>query len=142
MPSKNKANRTKATQDYWKRHPDKLAAYKAKIKLTGYHINNHLQDNYNLTIEDYAWMWHKQNGLCSICGKAPTRFGLVVDHNHQTGEVRGLLCSPCNSRLGTHEDYHWRLLADTYVRRFKDGTNVVESTEGDPQTGGDHLSVS
>lgn len=56
-------------------------------------------------------MFHAQNGLCAICldvgrsekGDAHTS-GLVVDHDHETGAVRGLLCSRCNAALGLFDD--------------------------------------
>lgn len=42
-----------------------------------------------------------QNGSCAICGKKETESKkLVVDHNHKTGKVRGLLCHSCNTALG------------------------------------------
>lgn len=39
--------------------------------------------------------------VCETCGKSVT---LVLDHNHDTGEVRGMICSPCNMALGLIED--------------------------------------
>lgn len=44
--------------------------------------------------------------VCNICGKLPEETEtkrLVRDHNHKTGYIRGLLCDPCNGRLGTYE---------------------------------------
>ena len=65
---------------------------------------------YNITLEDYNELVEKQNGLCAICGKVETtsnQFGsrpLCVDHNHETGIVRGLLCAQCNHLLGNAKD--------------------------------------
>lgn len=42
--------------------------------------------------------WH--DGRCAICGKAPTPRGLVRDHDHETGSIRGLLCHSCNTTEG------------------------------------------
>lgn len=59
---------------------------------------------YRLTVEDYEQMAADQGGVCAICRKAPTKRALAVDHDHITGKVRGLLCSPCNMGLGSFRD--------------------------------------
>lgn len=68
--------------------------------------NSRLKKNYGLTLEEYDKMLKKQKGVCAICKqKAKRNHGnLVVDHCHDTGEVRGLLCSNCNSGIGLLED--------------------------------------
>lgn len=63
-----------------------------------------LKAKYGLTVQEYDQMLAAQDGACAICGASGSgvsRFGvLVVDHDHETGEVRGLLCSTCNSAIG------------------------------------------
>jgi Recombination endonuclease VII len=59
---------------------------------------------YGLTEDDYDTMYHRQNGRCAICGKLPFNKLLVVDHDHETGQVRDLLCGGCNSGLGMFRD--------------------------------------
>lgn len=61
---------------------------------------------YNLSIADYEKMFKTQGGSCGICGKHQSEFKvrLAVDHNHKTGEIRGLLCNTCNSKLGWYEN--------------------------------------
>ncbi len=59
---------------------------------------------YGITVEQYDAMLRQQNGLCAICGRAPKRFRLAVDHDHETGEIRGLLCTRCNLGLGWFRD--------------------------------------
>lgn len=54
-------------------------------------------------------MWEKQKGLCKICARVMTNDKLtgssvVVDHNHDTGAVRGLLCNECNRGIGYLKD--------------------------------------
>lgn len=62
---------------------------------------DHLRRYYGLTLEQYSKMEQDQGGLCAICRQEPppSKQGLVVDHNHQTGKVRGLLCNRCNTTL-------------------------------------------
>jgi Recombination endonuclease VII len=57
----------------------------------------HLRLAYGMTPEDYQAMVKKQKGLCPICLH---KRRLHVDHDHETGVVRGLLCSGCNSAVG------------------------------------------
>lgn len=54
-----------------------------------------------MTINDYKTLWDKQGERCAICGVgfAEPSNG-CVDHNHETGAVRGLLCHQCNSAIG------------------------------------------
>lgn len=69
---------------------------------------------YGLTVEQYDAMLLSQGAVCAICGSAEAGgFGgrLPVDHDHTTGEVRGLLCHDCNAGLGRFADDPDRLLA-------------------------------
>jgi len=74
-----------------------------------------LKRAYGMTVEDYAKMLEKQNGVCAICGKPETHVKngkiamLAVDHCHSGGHVRGLLCVNCNLGLGYFKDDAGRL---------------------------------
>lgn len=63
---------------------------------------------YGLTVEEFEEIERQQGGVCRICQCPPTgrRNGgrLHVDHDHETGEVRGLLCYHCNNGLGRFKD--------------------------------------
>ena len=52
---------------------------------------------YGLTPKQYASLFDAQGGLCAICKSEPIT---VIDHDHETKEVRGLLCGVCNRGLG------------------------------------------
>ena len=57
-----------------------------------------------VTLEDYNKMSAAQDGVCAICQKVDkTGRRLAVDHDHNTGEIRGLLCGRCNRLLGQAE---------------------------------------
>lgn len=53
----------------------------------------HIQDTYGISYKFYLALYQFQGGRCYICRKVPKRRRLAVDHNHETGVVRGLLCS-------------------------------------------------
>jgi hypothetical protein len=55
---------------------------------------------FNLTVDEYDVILAHQGGRCAICGRPPKADKrLAVDHDHQTGYVRGLLCFLCNRRV-------------------------------------------
>lgn len=69
-----------------------------------------LWDGYKLTVEQWHTIDSHQGGVCYACQQAEPVKGrrLSVDHNHATGEVRGLLCSRCNPILGKLERAYTR----------------------------------
>lgn len=72
---------------------------------------------YGMTLDDYRKLMAAQAGACFICGKRFTA-GRVPqrDHDHATGEVRGLLCARCNTQIGyMHEDVEWLRNALDYL---------------------------
>ena len=70
-----------------------------------YHRDLHLRKKYGMTLDEFNALSEAQGHECCICGeKNKVHKNLVVDHNHKTGEVRGLICSPCNSALGHAQD--------------------------------------
>jgi hypothetical protein len=60
---------------------------------------------YGIIYEDYLSMHREQEYRCKICKRHADEFkkGLVVDHDHKTGHIRGLLCTRCNITLGHYE---------------------------------------
>ena len=61
----------------------------------------HLRRFYGISQDEYNDMLERQNGQCAICGNVPIEGRVLsVDHNHQTKQIRGLLCQVCNAFLG------------------------------------------
>ncbi len=79
------------------------------------HRRSQLKTKYGMTPEDYDRMVAAQGGRCAICGEEPPgdihQRSLHIDHDHLTGQVRGLLCSACNTGLGKFRDSPRMLLA-------------------------------
>lgn len=86
-----------------------------------YHRNYRLR-KYGLTQADYEAMLAAQDYECAICGAEDwaQRKGLVVDHDHDTGLVRALLCDECNISLGKMGESPNRLrAAAAYLEKFR-----------------------
>jgi hypothetical protein len=65
-----------------------------------------LKARFGIGFDEYARMFQSQNGKCAICDKHQAEFNIkfAVDHCHQTGKIRGLLCVHCNHGLGKFFD--------------------------------------
>lgn len=68
---------------------------------------------YGITEERFWEMLREQDNCCAICSVefGPTSRRVAIDHNHRTGEVRGILCAKCNLALGTFQDSPYILKA-------------------------------
>ena len=68
--------------------------------------NATLRKKYGIGVEEYDALLEKQGGVCAICGvnENYSSWYFAVDHDHLTGEVRGLLCNKCNSAIGQLKD--------------------------------------
>lgn len=90
---------------------------------------SHLKRKYGLRIEEYDRMLAAQGGGCAICGN-PGRddISLHVDHDHETGVVRGLLCFTCNNALGDLGDSYERMhRAANYLDRDDELTELART---------------
>ena len=76
-----------------------------------------IRRRYGLSPEEYQAMLDRQGGVCAICEAPPTDKRLAVDHSHETGEVRGLLCKNCNVKLATIENQEFMAAASRYLER-------------------------
>jgi hypothetical protein len=76
-----------------------------------------LRERYGMTLEEYEDMLRRQQGRCAICGSSDwgmrrdVKQELVVEHDHYTGAVRGLLCMNCNAGIGNLKDDPVRIRA-------------------------------
>ncbi len=86
---------------------------------------------YGITVEDYDRMFNEQNGCCAICGKHQIEFKatLAVDHNHKnhkTNQVRGLLCTLCNTQLCLVENEDRLAKSLAYLEKWRRISKVQE----------------
>ena len=99
-------------QQYQQDHASELRSYMREYKLSR---------KYHITTAEFAAMLEKQRGLCAICEGPQTwknrggKYVLVIDHDHETGQVRGLLCGACNTALGHVERAAWLKRALAYI---------------------------
>ena|SRR5690606_10234711 len=64
--------------------------------------DNYFRRTYGITAAEKAEMLERQGGVCAICAVVPKR--AVVDHDHESGAIRGILCDICNRALGLLKD--------------------------------------
>jgi hypothetical protein len=92
-----KEGRLRYRRDYWAENPD-------------YRRDLHFKRYYGMDVAEYKRLLDVQGGVCAICkGTEKTKRGdklgfLAVDHCHKTGDIRGLLCSSCNTGIGRFAD--------------------------------------
>jgi hypothetical protein len=111
---KHRDARIARSKKWVEEHPEQVAVQYHKKVLK----------KYGLTPEEYAAKLKQQNNVCAICGQPEqtTHKGklrrLSVDHNHDTGLVRDLLCMRCNALLGhAADDIDHLLAAVQYLRK-------------------------
>jgi len=93
----------------------KRREYAATDREKGQAKDRYLKRTYGLTLSEYKEQCATQDNRCEICD---IQCSLVVDHDHDTGEVRGLLCNNCNTGIGLLKDEPEVLKkAIEYIRR-------------------------
>lgn len=85
--SKNRESHCKAKRDHYHQK--------------GWHQK--LKREYGITLEEFCCMEEEQGNKCAICGLVSEK-RMCVDHDHETGTVRGLLCPACNKMIGMSKD--------------------------------------
>lgn len=92
---RDSGNEKKSRQNFYSKNENKLKRKDYLLKIT-----------YNISLEIYNKILNEQQFKCKTCNISLDELknfkfkNLVVDHNHKTGEVRGLLCNNCNRALG------------------------------------------
>ena len=127
MLAYRKAHRDKfiaSGRAYYNAHREEVIAKSAAlskkhpVKSRSAKWSSHLRRKYGLSMDDFVSMQKAQKGRCAICHQGAKKLG--VDHNHETGAVRGLLCSQCNQGLGNMHDSCTNLRAAIrYLEAYK-----------------------
>ena len=77
-------------------NPETVREYRAKDKWT---LSKRCK-RHGISETEFWSIYEEQDGTCPICDKAIEAENSAIDHNHNTGEVRGILCKPCNRGIG------------------------------------------
>ena len=112
----DKTNRCKACEQSRKRAERKTRSH-ADIDR-----RKRLKKEYGITLEQFNEMNLAQNGQCAICGlkESMNRKNLCIDHCHESGMIRGLLCHACNVGLGHFNDNTKKLYnAIKYLKKWQ-----------------------
>jgi hypothetical protein len=130
------ANRAKAIAHVVKWQQDNRERYNAsqrayKRKNADKERESHLRRKFGLTQAEYEERLAEQDGGCAVCGDRPRKTSLHVDHDHDTGEIRGLLCMRCNNALGLFRE-QTQLLENAL--RYVDGDLPPKTTRGELKT--------
>ena len=95
--------------------------------------NTDLKKRFGIDLNEYSRKLSEQGNVCGICGNPETTVDkrtnvlrmLAVDHNHATGQIRGLLCMACNQGLGNFQEDLQRLKkAVSYLESFITGEST------------------
>ena len=107
---KNKDRILEVGRNYQKKNREKLSM-QARLryrKNPQKELDRIRYKKYGINGDEFRTILKKQGAKCPICGKDITK-NLSVDHDHITGEIRGLICNQCNLAIGNSEDSPSRL---------------------------------
>lgn len=126
-PEQFAERRRKAVRAYRERHPERV---REQVRW------NKKKCKYGVTRERYEQMVADQDGKCAICGVTENRYGDTVrdwdiDHCHDTGEVRGLLCTNCNRGIGYMQHDADRLQAAIGYLKCSESSSSVPTVNTD-----------
>ena len=112
MPYKDKSRAAQQRKEFYERNRKEISKKRKedRIKFPFREKGWHLKTIYKISMDEYNKILEKQNGLCAICSRPETSIVrgkiplLSVDHDHNTGKIRGLLCAFCNHGIGRFRD--------------------------------------
>lgn len=134
---KNREKVSEWRREDYKNNPEKYKKWAAAhIEKNGsYDGDMRAARRFKISLSQYHEMIDKQGNRCAICKEYETRVinekfcRLCIDHDHNTGTIRGLLCHDCNTGLGKFEDNVDRLQsAIEYLKKHKDKSDAFTST--------------
>ena len=106
-------------KSYLRRKAKYYTVTKAQRRASRYNLKCRIK-KYGLSIPDFEKLLEKQNFKCASCKDVISEEKSHIDHDHKTNQVRGLLCSLCNSGLGLFLDNPTRLRqAAEYVEKTR-----------------------
>jgi hypothetical protein len=114
-------------------NPERRAAYQAEYRgrpeVKRRARNAYFLRTYGVTADEVDKMLDAQNGRCAICGVRPERLASMhIDHDHDRGHLRGLLCVSCNQGLGQFRDDPALLLRAVVYLRQRAPMSTAEPT--------------
>lgn len=114
-----------AARKWSKENPEKVRKIKKRNYTPEKGRKNRLMHKWKMTLHDYNLIMQTQNYGCGICGRkenlihsSGVKQDFAVDHDHDTGKIRGLLCDLCNKGIGMFKDRSdFLLFAHDYLKR-------------------------
>ena len=109
MPRKDPAKQKEYRRQYYLANREKALAQMAEWRASNFERHADARHRsklkaYGLTPEEYRTLLERQGGACAICGDDAPRRTFHLDHDHETGRVRGILCNSCNRGIGLLKD--------------------------------------
>lgn len=105
----NRESSIERTKRWQRENPEKYKAWRERNLAANserrrkWHRRYHLRSKYGLSVEDYEFLMVVYDSKCGICGREQPD-GLHIDHEHESGRIRGLLCGSCNRAIGLMQD--------------------------------------